>query len=258
MNLGLLESLSIYVISIGIILFILLSYEIGYQISKRVQTQQGISHDYGHMVGGVLAMLAFVLAFTFSMAASQHSARKQHVLNEANAIGTAYLRADLIDAQHGTEIKRLLRSYVDARLLAVDKKTLAAAITKSIELHGFLWRQVSSTAVVTPNTNTSLLIQSINDVIDMHEKRVAAALTNRIPYTIWIAIFTIAALAMITLGIQTGLSKGARKLVVVIPLILAFASLLTVIVDLDRPQRGIIKVGQQSMINLQVQMNSDR
>ena len=84
----------------------------------------------GPMVGGLLGMLAFVLAFTFSMASSQHDLRKQNVLEEANSIGTAYLRADLIDKQHGTEVKRLLREYVDVRLKAASGSDMNTAISQ--------------------------------------------------------------------------------------------------------------------------------
>jgi hypothetical protein len=112
------------------------------------------------MVGGILGLLAFVLAFTFSMTASQHGLRKQSVLDEASAISTAYLRANLIDEQYGKEIKSLLRDYVDARV-GVNKDNIDAVIAKSLELHRLLWAQVSSAAVTAPNSNTSLLIQSI-------------------------------------------------------------------------------------------------
>jgi len=257
MKTPILDSFSIYVVYVAVVLFILLSFEVGYQIGNHAKTRRDKQAPgaLGPMVGGILSMLAFVLAITFSMTASQHGFRKQYVLDEANAIGTAYLRADLIDEQRGTEIKRLLRDYVGTRVGA-NRENIDAVLAKSIELHGFLWTEASSAAATAPNTNTSLLIQSINDVIDMHEKRVTAALVNRMPTTIRIAVLLIAALTMITLGTQAGFS-GSRKLVAVIPLALAFAALATVIVDLDRPQRGIIKVDQQAMISLQTNMDRE-
>ena len=255
MGTPLLDSFPIYSVYFAIVLFILLSFEVGYQIGKHAQmrSDKEAPGALGPMVGGILSMLAFVLAFTFSMNASQHGLRKQNVLDEANAISTAYLRADLIDEQHGTEIKSLLRDYVDVRVGA-NNENIDAVIAKSIELHKLLWAQATSVAITTPGANTSLLIQSINNVIDMHEKRVSGALVNRMPAVIRLAVLIIAALTMITLGTQAGYS-GSRRLVAVIPLALAFAALATVIVDLDRPQRGIIKVDQQAMISLQKNMN---
>jgi hypothetical protein len=203
--------------------------------------------------GGLLAMLAFVLAFTFSMASSQNDVRKQNVLEEANYIGTSYLRADLLDKQYEIEVKRLLREYVKARLEAAAGSNIDVAIAKSVEFHNLLWAQVSSAAGESPNTNTSLMVQSINDVIDMHEKRITGALRNRIPDVVWIALVAIVALTMITMGTQVGFT-GKRRLVAVFPLILAFAVLVTLVVDLNRPQSGLITVGQQSMADLQISM----
>lgn len=256
MNPGLFGSLPIAAIFVGFCLLILASCEVGYQFGKHARTDQDTEapSSIGAMVGGLLGMLGFVLAFTFSMAASQHELRKQNVLDEANAIGTAYLRSDLIDKQYGIEVKRLLREYVDVRLQATSERGLDAAIARSSEIHNLVWAQVSSAAVASPNTNTFLMIQSINDVIDMHEKRLTGALRNRIPDSVWIALIAITVLTMGTMGVLVGFT-GKRRQVAVVALSLAFAVLVTLVVDLDRPQSGLITVGQQSMVNLQSSMN---
>ena len=258
MNIELLESIPIVFIFAGIAILMLAFGEVGYRIGERRQTCQDTEAptSLGPMVGGVLGMLAFILAVTFSMAASQHDLRKQNVLEEANSIGTAYLRSDLIDKQYGTEVKRLLREYVNVRLNAASGSDINTAMKKSVKIHNLLWTQVSSAARENPGTNSSLVIQSINDVIDMHEKRVTGALRNRIPVSVWLALFAIIALTMITIGTQVGLSCK-RRLVAMIPLILAFAVLVTLVVDLNRPQSGLITVGQQSMANLKSSMGGD-
>lgn len=258
MNLGWLESLPIAAIYVFTALLMLASCEVGYQFGVRARTRQDkeAPASLGPMVGGLLGMLAFVLAFTFSMAASQYDLRKKNVLDEANAIGTAYLRADLLDKQYGIEVKRLLREYVDVRLQGISHRNLGAALARSVEIHKLLWAQVSSAAKASPSTNTSLMIQSINDVIDMHEKRVTGGLYNRIPGSVWIALAAITALAMIIMGMHIGFT-GKRRLGAVISLSLAFAMLVTLVVDLNRPQSGLITVGQQSMVNLQSSMSQD-
>lgn len=255
MNFGLFESFPVVGVYVVITLIILVSCEAGYQFGKRVRWRQDkeASISLGPMVGGLLSMLAFVLAFSFSMAASQHEQRKQNVLAEANAVGTAYLRSDLIAGEYGKEVKRLLKEYVDIRLQVADRRDLDAVLARSVEIHKLLWAQVSSAALASPTVNTSLMIQSINDVIDLHEKRVNARLRNRIPGAVWIALFAISVLSMITMGTQIGLT-GKRRLVTVIPLSLAFAVLVTLVVDLDRPQKGLITVGQQALVNLQSTM----
>jgi hypothetical protein len=210
------------------------------------------------MVAGLLGMLGFVLALSFSMAATQHELRKTNVLEEANAIGTAYLRTDLLDRHRAMEMKRLLREYVDVRLDAAEGKTdLSAALVRSVEIHGLMWAQAASAANARPNTNTALMIQSINDVIDLHERRVTGAIRNRIPGSVWVALLLITTLTMITMGMYVG-SAGQRRLGAVLPVSLAFAALVTLVVDLNRPQSGLITVGQQSMVELRRNMGPER
>ncbi len=258
MRIGVLDSLPVYGVYFGIVLLILFSFEVGYQISRQARKRynKDMPSTLGPMVAGLLSMLAFILAFTFSIAATQYENRKQMVLDEANAIGTAYLRADLVDAHHKTEIKSLLRDYVNARLRAIDSNKFETEMDISTELHILLWAEASSAAELAPNTNTSLLVQSINDVIDMHQNRLTAAVRNRITGSIWLTLLTISALTMVTVGFQAGYSLS-RRLIAVIPLALAFAALTAVIADLDHPQKGLIKVGQQAMISLQSSMNRD-
>jgi hypothetical protein len=246
MNLNLFDSFPIAGGYVGVSILMLVFSEVGYQfgVHSRTGHDKEAPSSLGPMVGGLLAMLAFVLAFTFSIASHQHDVRKQSVLEEANSIGTAY----------GLKVKHLLREYVDIRLKAANGSDIDTAVARSVEIHNHLWDLVSAAAKERPNTNTSLMIQSINDMIDMHEKRVTAGLRNRIPSSVWMALVGIIALTMITMGTQVGLT-GKRRLVAMIPLVLAFAVLVTLVVDLNRPQSGLITVGQQSMVDLQRSMS---
>ena len=252
------DTLSISIIYIGLCLMMLIAFEIGYQINRRyIGLKDKIEPaTLSPMIGGLIGVLGFLLAFTFSIATEQFSQRKQYVLEEANEIGTAYLRTDLIDSLHKNEVKQLLREYVDTRLKAVSSTNINNELIKSVELHRLLWREVSAAALAKPDENSSLMIQSINNIIDLHEKRVTAGLRNRIPISIWITLLAISFMTMITIGIKAGFTKP-RGLIAVIPMILAFAALTTLIVDLNRPQKGLFKVGQQSMISVQKNMLKD-
>ena len=252
------DSIPLYFIYIGLCILMFITFEIGYQISRR---SKGIKEEVEPatltpMIGGLIGVLGFMLAFTFSIATGQFSQRKQYVLEEANEIGTAYLRADLIDTEYKTEVKQLLRQYVDTRLQAVNSTNINNELRKSVEIHSLLWSEVSAAALARPNTNTSMMVQSINKIIDLHEMRVTAGLRNRIPISIWITLTAIAIMTMTTIGIKAGFTKP-RGLVAVIPMILAFAALTLLIVDLNRPQKGLFKVGQESLISLQKSMQKD-
>jgi hypothetical protein len=250
------ESFPITFVFIFITVLILTFIEIGFRFGMQAHSKKDVeapSH-VGTIVAGLLGMLAFLLAFTFNMAASQYEKRKTNVVIEANNIGTAYLRTDLVDEKKGNEIKHLLREYVNLRLDVVDQKIdLETGLKRSNEIHSLLWQHTSSVALANPSVNTSLLVQSINEVIDQHEVRVINALYNRIPDRIWLSLLFITFFTMVAMGIQMGLTRK-RRLVVTVPLSVSFAILVTLIIDLNRPQQGLIKVGQQSMINVKNSM----
>jgi hypothetical protein len=254
------DSLPIPFIYIGTAAFILLFVEIGHQIGRYTlsHSQSGVDTSLGPMVGSVLATLAFVLAFSFSMAASRFDFRKQSVLVETNVINTAYMRADLLDSPHKTEVQRILREYVDIRLQGIESGDREMATAKSLELHRLLWSEATSMIQQDPSLLNMRLAESIIDIINTHEKRLTAATRNRIPGSIWLALYVIAAFAMITMGSQTGLAK-TRRLFQVIPLVLVFSALMTLVADLDRPaELGLIKVSQEAMMNLQERMDAVR
>ena len=207
------------------------------------------------MAGAMLGMLAFVLAFTFHLAAARFDLRKHNLLDEATTINKTYLAVDLVAQSYRTEMKRLLREYVDIRLLAVtDKTKLKMAITRSEELHELLWAQATSAAESNPAKSHLLLFRSINGIIEIHERRLNAAIRDQTPGSIWITLYAIAAFAMITLGSQTGLSK-TRRIVFVLPTVLAFSALITLVAELDRPAHKGITISQGAMIDLQKSMN---
>lgn len=246
----------IAVFFIGMALLILIACELGFWIGRHhhmKQQDKDAMSAVGPMVGGLLGMLAFVLAFIFSLASAQYDVRKQGVLNEANAVGTAYMRADLVDEPQRSELKRLLRDYVEVRLRVARDGDLRTALQESNKLHGLLWAQVVEAVRARPDPVTSAMAADIVEVADVHEIRKAAATHSRIPGSIWIGLVAITFLAMTTLGIQVGLN-GKRRLVAMVPMSMAFAMLVTLVVDLDRPQSGLITVSQEAMLDLQETM----
>jgi hypothetical protein len=252
-----LESLPIYVLYLILVLILLISFEIGFRISRYLHLKKGfVEPKTLGLTPALLGLLAFVLAFTFSLAASQYKKRKEMVLVEANAISTAYLRADLVDELYGREIKQLLREYVDTRLISIDQEQRVASLKRSVELHRLLWQKVRLVSKANPSTNTALLIEAINEVIDTHEKRKTAGLHERIPDSIWLTLISMSIIAIFTIGLEAGFGNH-RRLIIIIPLVLAFTALITLIVELNNPQKGMVRVGQESMISLQKAINTD-
>lgn len=234
-------------------LLVFVAVKMGERLGARSLTRgkTGGSREIGQETASVLGLLAFMLAFTFGAAASRFDTRRQLVLDEANAIGTAALRARLVANPEGDEIQALLREYVDVRIRAVKNPAeLAFGITRSEEIHRELWDRLESLVARDPSPTTSLLAVALNELIDLHAKRIAAAVHNRIPTTVWVALYIVTWLAMTLIGYQTGIA-GVKRLLVPVFLILAFSVVILLIADLDRPQKGLLRVGQEALLDLQ-------
>jgi hypothetical protein len=230
----------------------LLAVEAGYRFGKwrRTHAAEEKVGPVGAMVGSVLALLAIMLAFTFNLAATRFDARRQAVLEEANAIGTTYLRSRLLPEPQRAEIAELLRKYTELRVNRVAEGRIVEMLAESEKLHEQIWSQAVAAAEKTPGSiTTGLFLQSLNEVIDLHSKRAFVGLYSRIPISIWLALFILAILGLASTGYQSGLS-GTRRSPEMPILTLAFAGVLFLIVDLDRGHEGSLQVSQQPMIDL--------
>jgi hypothetical protein len=253
---GLLDRLPLWALLFFTIAVAFLSVEIGHRVAqyRKRRSEEEKEAPVGGMVGATLGLLAFMLAFTFGLAASRFDDRRQVVLAEANAIGTTYLRAAMLPQPIATETRDLLRNYVDVRLEAAQGKDLRQAISKSEELHNRLWSNAVLAAEKDRSPITGLFIQSLNEVIDLHAKRVMVAVRSRVPGAIWMALYLLAVLAMSAMGYHQGLASTKRS-IAVLALVIAFSAVLILIVDLDRPGEGLLRVSQQSMIDLRNSMS---
>lgn len=261
MTLQPIDQIPLWAILLITTLILFTAAEIGFQLGKwrKRQSKDDEKAQAGTIMGAALGLLAFILAFTFGMAGSIHNARKSVLQEEANAIGTAYLRAQILPEPSSSKIKRLLKEYVDVRIKGAQSEDfIKKAITRSEELINDLWVLSVNLAKENPGSIfIGLFVKSLNDVIDLHSKRLTIALRNRIPMSIEITLYCVAILAMTMMGYQAGLT-GVRTLVPRFALILAFASVMLLIVELDRPTKTIINVSQQAMIDLQTSMDKAR
>jgi hypothetical protein len=238
-----------------VLLIVLLSVECGYRIGKRVgypELEKEAPLD--EMVGATLGLLAFLLAFTFSLSASRYDTRRQLLLDEANAIGTTYLRAAMLP-EGRADIESLLRQYVDVRLAAARSRDLAYEIRRSEAVQEQLWARTVPIAQKTPDSIvTGLFVQSLNDLIDLHAKRVTASVRNRIPLAIWVSLYGVTMLSFSVLGYHAGL-VSTRRSFAILPVAVTFAVVIWLIADLDRPQEGALTVSQEALIDVRKSMN---
>lgn len=252
---GPIDTLPLWAVFIFILLVVLLSVEFGYRLGKyrRSRREEEKEAPLGTMVGATLGLFAFILAFTFGLAASRFDARRQLLLDEANAIGTTYLRAGLLP-ERAQQIRDLLRGYVAARLEAVQPGKLAEGISRSENIQQQVWTETEIVGQKNPNSIVvGLFVQSLNQMIDLHAARMQAGLRSRIPGAIWLGLFGVAALSLATMGYHAGLS-GTRRSLAIGAVAVTFAVVIELIADLDRPQEGVLKVSQQALLDVQSSM----
>ena len=238
-------------------LALLAAMEIGYRLAKARRKQKPGETDAGAgaMSAASLALLAFLLAFLVSLGTGFAAERRRLVVDEANAIGTANLRADYLDEPHRTESRDLLREYTDIRLAAVDLNQRPAAVARSEEIHDELWAIVKVIAVESPLPTIALYIESVNEVIDRHAERVHFGVDIRIPPFLLLGAYVVALFTTFLVGLQSGYGEERAYLAQFV-MILILSVVLLLIVDLDRAQEGLIRVPQLPLLDLQRQLNA--
>jgi hypothetical protein len=224
--------------------------ELGFR-AGRARRRAGIDEDLSTIEGAMLGLLALLLAFTCALASSRYETRKKLVTDEANAIGTAVLRARLEASPHGARIEALLHEYVYVRLeffhAGVDEARLAAVRRDTTRPLDEIWataKQIVDSS--TPTVVTPLLLQSLNEVVDLSDLR-RYAMRDHVPEPVILRLMLVALASVGLVGHCAG-GKGRSSLwtSLVVPAIVVACLIVTI--DLDRPRRGII-VGQQPMID---------
>lgn len=205
--------------------------------------------DFAVIVGATLTLLGLIIGFSFSMAISRYDQRKNNEEAEANAIGTEYLRADLLPADTAAKVRTLLRSYLDLRILFYEERgsNLDKIDTRTAQIQNDLWSAMRPVAAAQPTPIVSLVVSGMNDVLNS-QGYTQAAWWNRIPAAAWYLMFLIAICGNVMLGYYLHDVKIKGTLSLVLPLILSVSFLL--IADIDSPRRGFVHVTPQNLISL--------
>jgi len=240
--------LSVFFVGVAIVL---LAGEIGWQLGTRIKPA-GMGGNISAVEQSLLGLLALIVGFTFLMALTRFEARREAVLNEANAIGTTALRARLLPEPYRAETLKLLREYVQIRIDYIPTgKSLAEQprlIERSNKIQEALWQQAKALSARDNNmVPTGLFIQTLNEMIDNQGKRLSA-LRNYIPDAVLLSLFVIAAVACGFAGYASGLDPLRTRMPVLVTVALV-CGVIFVILDLDRPNVGFITISHQPMID---------
>lgn len=243
-------------IVLGLFIFTVLAMEIGFRSGRYKQSSSTETITQANAVlVSMLGLLGLLLAFTFSAALQRYDDRSRTVVAEANAIGTTYLRARLLPAGMQDEVQALLRQYLDVRIRegcfdSTEPEVTELLLEQARLMEGQLWSLAVKAAELDGRPVTSgLFIQSLNELIDASNTR-NAALNRHVPEIVLLLMFATIVLTTATLGYASELCRHRVTLAAFV-LVTLITLVVYLIMDLDRPRRGSIRVSHASMLNLQ-------
>ena len=203
-----------------------LSERIGSSLLKRHGNMaEGVRQDFGVILSATLTLLGLLIGFTFSMAISRYNQRKNYEQEEANAIGTEYVRADLLPSADAAKVRALLRSYTDQRILfheTGDRQKLLEINANTARLQGELWSAVRAPAATQATRVVALVLSGMNDVLNS-QGYTQAAWWDRIPLAAWGMMGAIAICANLLVGYGARQAKAERIQRLVLPLVVSIS-----------------------------------
>jgi len=235
-------------------LLLLVFAEIGYRLGSVFQRSnaEAAKNRSGNVLGAVLGLLGLLLGFSFAMSVGRYDVRRSLIVEESNSIGTTWLRAGFLPAPHAKEIRKLLEDYTRLRVerfaKADDPASITAVHADVARIHSALWAQGEAAAKEQPTPITASFITSLNETIDLDATRVAA-LRNHVPGVVWLLLLVVAGCGAWASGYGSG-TEGLRSAFsqYIFPVLIGVV--ITLIVDIDRPNKGLIGVSQKPLQDL--------
>lgn len=231
-----------------------LTVEIGYRAGRRARLKpiheaENLASDLATPAVGLLGLM---LAFTFGWAATRFDSRLSARVNEAQQVANVFRLADFLPAGDRERLRSSLRNYIAVSLDASqDVAGLQSAFVKREAMHRELWSIAVHAGEANPNSEVAaLLVNEVNELLNSHLNRSILAGSARIPIGISLGLFAILILTMGMLGYQMGLTSPSRSPALV-PLIISISLVVFLIVDLDRPLEGILRVHDRALAEVQ-------
>lgn len=232
-------------VAVGLLTALPAAALVGYWLGRHAHAGGSVIEVSHELPNALLALAGLLIGFTFAMAQGRYDARKQIIAAEASHIRTTYERTRLLDDDRGEELRALLRRYVDARLMfattGLNRARTEAAQRRSEALQDEIWERVAAAARADMHSvMLSQLVQSTGQMIESSDERLAT-LANPLPFTVFVVLALVTAVALAAVGFNNGLQHRTSWLALVImPLLLAIVILL--VFDISYPRIGIVHV----------------
>ena len=227
-----------------------ISERIGAAIRKRRPPADDMRKDFDVILTAALTLLGLMIGFTFSMAVTRFDQRKNFEEAEANAIGTEYLRADLLAPADANHVRQLLRSYLDQRIVfyrATDERKLPQINADTEKLQTALWSAVQTPALANPTPVAALAASGMNDVLNS-QGYTQFAWDDHIPAPAWMLLLAIGIGCDLMIGYTSRRPSQERLLSFILPLFVAISFLL--IADIESPRAGLIRLEPSNLLIL--------
>ena len=233
--------------------------ETGWRSGRRHAAEKGAFEGSGTIEGAVFALLGLLVAFTFSAAMSRFDVRRQLIVQEVNAVGTAFLRIDLLPQGDQPAVRALFRSYLDARLATYassDERAVQSALQRADDAQEGIWARVIA-SMGGPQTLLigNQVVPSLNEMFDIAEARILATRTH-MPAIVFVMLFSVALLSAFLAGYAMA-GRAKRSWAHIVSFSTAVALTFYVIVDIEYPRRGLVRVEDfdQALVELRQKMN---
>ncbi len=232
------------------LLLLWLAAQFGTVLRRRRALKDEEREDFGVVQAATLTLLGLIIGFTFSMAISRYDQRKTYEEEEANAIGTEYVRAELLPTANAAAVRAQLKRYLDLRIAFYrtrNKRELQQIDADTTQLQTEMWSAVQAPAVAQPTPVIALAVAGMNDVLNS-QGYTQAAWWNRIPGSAWTLMIAIAICCNLLVGYGARSTKAKAGVLFVLPLVVSIAFLL--IADIDSPRSGFVHVVPQNLVSL--------
>jgi len=217
---------------------------------RKDKSDDAATANSGLVLASTLTLLGLIIGFTFSMATSRYEQRKSYEEAEANAIGTEYLRADLLSAADAQRLRALLATYTNQRILfytARRDQQLRRVNADTAQLQNQLWSTVARAVGSQPTPLGALVASGMNDVLNS-QGYTQAAWWNRIPASAWALMITIAICCNLLIGYSIPRTREESVVFLVMTVVVSISFFL--IADIDSPRAGVIRVQPQNLVSL--------